>query len=127
VKDIHAATFANEFDKVFLHRLRPLRRRGHTLEKTVVAIVVAGLNHHIVAGKVRPPRRPRSSGGILRRGADGYVEFSRRFQNAAQQQRGLPPVVVAESIHDQYPYLALRVPGARRQYAGHQKAKQAQK
>src|SRR3984893_6931824 len=62
--------------------------------------VVAGLNDRVVVAKVRTPLFPsrRRCGGWSRRNRN--CEETRSFQDAAQQCRGLMPIVIAEAIED---------------------------
>ena len=74
---------------------------------------------------MRSPRLPRGGAGLLRRRAHLHREFTRGLKNAAKQERGLLPVVVAESVNDEDAYLALMAFGETGRRAGQQDRKQA--
>ena len=84
VVDVNASALAHVRREVTLHRFRPIRFWFHSLQKAVVAVFVAGLDHHIVIGKTWPPRLPGSRASLHGRRADRDVKFACRLKNPAQ-------------------------------------------
>ncbi len=102
--DIDAAAVAHERLEVLLHRARPGR---------AAAEVVAGLDDDVVVGELRPPRVPTRRVRRLWRGRDVHLEHPGRLEDAADERRGEPPVVVAVAVHDQHADGRLDGEGAR--------------
>src|SRR4051794_38573009 len=102
MKDIHATAVADEVRELHLHSIRPIRFWFHPRQKAIHCSLVAGLDYDVVLGKPWPPRCPRCGVGINRRGADRNFQATGCRQDAAQQNRSLLPVVIAESINNKH-------------------------